>query len=97
MKNRRKRGLRVAAMVVAAGSLTAGCAAPGYNGGSLQRRLVATGVSATAARCVVDRMSTLFGDRRLGARADATTAELQAERALLRKCGVHAHASTARR
>lgn len=70
------------------GCSIAGCAAGGYDPGALQQHLVSIGISRTAAKCAVDHMTDKFGDPRLGARADASAAEVKAERALLVRCGV---------
>ena len=68
----------------------AGCATGSYDPTSLERRLESTGVSAAAAKCVVGKMTDKFGERRLGGRDDVSREELQAERVLLRQCGVKA-------
>ena len=75
-------------MIVLIATSAAGCAAAGYDAGSLRHRLEATGVAPDKAKCVVDHMTAEFGSDRLGARADAAAAELAAERKLLRQCGV---------
>ena len=75
-------------MIVLIGTSAAGCASGGYNPGALERRLVSTGVSRRAAKCVIDAMTEKFGEDRLGGRADATADEVKAQRVLLTRCGV---------
>jgi hypothetical protein len=77
-------------LIVLIATLLSGCAAAGYDSGAARRHLVGVGISSTAATCVVDHMSSRFGDGRLGARADPSAAELKAEQALLKVCGVKA-------
>ena len=77
-----------AGLIVAIGALCAACAAGGYDAGAVRRHLVDAGLSPKAADCVVLHMGPRFGEDRLSARADPTAAELAAERALLRTCGV---------
>ena len=77
-------------MIVLTAILASGCAAAGYEPGALQQHLVDLGVAPARAKCVVDRMTDEFGDTRLGARADASAAEVKAERAVLARCGVGA-------
>jgi hypothetical protein len=77
-------------VIVLIAALSSGCAAGGYNRGSLHRRLVRAGLRPAQATCVIDKMVHGFGDTRLNARADPISAEINAERALLRKCGVFA-------
>jgi hypothetical protein len=79
---------RRAGLIVAIGALCAACASGGYNAGAVRRHLVEAGLSPAAADCVVLHMGPRFGEDRLGARADPTAAEIAAERALLRTCGV---------
>ena len=80
--------LRRAGLIVAISALCAACAAGGYDAGAVRRHLVEAGLSPEAADCVVLRMGPRFGDERLAARADPTAAEIAAERALMRSCGV---------
>jgi hypothetical protein len=77
-------------MIVLIAVSVSGCAASGYDAAALKSHLIDAGLSGAAATCVVDRMSPRFGDARLGAHADPTAAELDAERALLKACGVRA-------
>jgi hypothetical protein len=77
-----------AVVIVLIGALSSGCAAGGYNTGSLHRRLVNAGLRPAQATCVIDKMVDRFGDARLNARADPISAEIAAERRLLRACGV---------
>jgi hypothetical protein len=80
--------LRRAGLIVAIGALCAACAAGGYDAGAVRRHLIDAGVSPAAADCVVLHMGPRFGEERLGARADPSAAEIAAERALMRTCGV---------
>jgi len=80
---------RAATIVVIALSVS-GCAASGYDPAALTTRLIDAGLSRRTAACVVDHMGPRFGDARLGARTDPTAAELNAQRALLKACGVRA-------
>ena len=82
------KGFRRAVLIVAISALCAACAASGYDAGAVRRHLVEAGVSPEAADCVVLHMGPRIGDERLGARADPTAAEIAAERALMRTCGV---------
>jgi hypothetical protein len=75
-------------MIVLIATCVTGCAASGYTAGGLKSHLVHAGLSPAAATCVVDRMGPRIGDTRLGARANPTAAEVQAERVLLKACGV---------
>jgi hypothetical protein len=84
---------RRAGLIVAIGALCSACAAGGYDAGAVRRHLVKAGLSQEAADCVVLHMGPRFGDERLGARADPTAAEIAAERALMRTCGVKLPAS----
>jgi hypothetical protein len=77
---------RRAAVIVAIGTLLAGCAASGYNADATRRHLVDAGVSPEAADCVVLHMGPRFGDDRLGAHIDVTSSEREAMRELLRTC-----------
>jgi hypothetical protein len=77
-----------AALIVLSAWLASGCAVSGYSAGSLQRHLVSSGLSPAEARCVVGHMGPRFGVSRLGARARPEAAELKAERAILKTCGV---------
>jgi hypothetical protein len=77
-----------AAMIVLIATLVSGCAASGYDAGALKGRLVSAGLSRAEATCVVDHMGPRFGDTRLGVHGDPSAAELKAERALLKACGV---------
>jgi hypothetical protein len=77
-----------AAVIVLIATAVSGCAASGYDAGALKSRLVSAGLSRAAATCVVDHMGPRFGDTRLGVHGDPTPAELKAERALLKACGV---------
>ena len=79
-----------AGWIVLMAAAVAGCAAGSYNPSALERRLESTGVSRAGAKCVVEKMTEKFGERRLGGRDHASRAELQAERTLLRQCGVKA-------
>jgi len=80
--------LRRAGLIVVIGMLLSACAASGYDAGGVRRHLVDAGVSPRAADCVVLRMGPRFGDERLGARAEPSAKEVEAERVLLRTCGV---------
>jgi hypothetical protein len=82
------KGLSRAGLIVLIGSLATGCAAGTYDPNKLERRLESTGVAPTAAKCVVEKMTDKFGERRLGGRDQVSALELDAERALLRQCGV---------
>ena len=77
-----------AGLIVLTATAVTGCAAGSYDPSSLERRLESTGVSPAAAKCVVEKMTDKFGERRLGGRDTASQEELQAERILLRQCGV---------
>ena len=80
-----------AGLIVLIAALSAGCSAGGYNAGSLHNRLMRAGLDPAQATCVINAMVDRFGDNRLNARADPIAAEVSAERALLRKCGVGAN------
>jgi len=80
---------RAATIVVIALSVS-GCTARGYDPATLRTHLIDVGLSRHAAACVVDHMGPQFGDARLGARTDPTAAELNAQRKLLKACGVRA-------
>ena len=84
------KGFLRAGLIVVIATFASGCAASSYGAGALKRHLVAAGVAPAAAECVVGHMVSRFGDIRLAARADASAAELKAERAILRRCGVTA-------
>ena len=75
-------------VIVLIAALSSGCAAGGYNRGSLQRRLVRAGLRPAQATCVIDKMVHRFGDTRLNAHADPIAEEIARERELLRACGV---------
>ncbi len=77
-----------AGLIVAIGILLSGCAAGGYNSGSVRRHLVGAGVSPKAADCVVLHLGPRIGEERLGAHTEATGAEIAAMRELLQTCGV---------
>ena len=77
-----------AVVIVLIGALSSGCAAGGYNTGSLHRRLVRAGLRPAQATCVIDKMVHGFADVRLNAHATPDADEITAERALLRSCGV---------
>jgi hypothetical protein len=77
-------------VIVLIAALSSGCAAGGYNAGSLHRRLVHAGLQPAQATCVIDKMVERFGDAQLNARAAPIAAEIRAERTLLRACGVAA-------
>jgi hypothetical protein len=79
-----------AVVIVLIAGLSTGCAAGGYNAGSLHSRLVQAGLRPAQATCVIDAMVFRFGEARLNAHADAIAAEITAERTVLRKCGVGA-------
>jgi hypothetical protein len=79
---------RRAALIVVIGALCAACAAGGYDTGAVRRHLVKAGLTPSQADCVVLHMGPRFGDQRLGARSAPSAAELKAERALMRACGV---------
>lgn len=74
--------------IVLIGALTAGCAAGGYNAGSLRNRLEKAGLRPAQASCVINKMVDRFGDAELNARIQPIAAETRVERELLRKCGV---------
>ena len=74
-------------MIVLIAASATGCAAPGYDAGALERHLESTGVSRSAAQCVVRRMADL-GEQRLGAHAEPIAKEVAAERKILRECKV---------
>jgi hypothetical protein len=82
-----KAGAAVVASVVI-GGLLSGCAAGGYNAGSLEHRLEKAGLSSRQATCVLDRMVARFGETELNARTEPIVEEIRAERTLLRRCGV---------
>ena len=84
----RSETFRRAALIVAIAALCAACALSGYDAGAVRRHLIDAGLSPAAADCVVLHMGPRFGDDRLGARATPSAAELAAERALMRACGV---------
>ncbi len=73
-------------MIVLIAVLASGCAAGGYNAGSLHDRLVRAGLRPAEATCVINAMVDKFGHDQLNARTAPIAAELQAERVLLRKC-----------
>ncbi len=77
-------------MIVLIAVLASGCAAGGYNAGSLHDRLVHAGLPPAEATCVINAMVDKFGHDQLNARTAPIAAELQAERDLRRKC----HAAT---
>jgi hypothetical protein len=79
-----------AATIVLSAALATGCAVGGYDSGALQRHLVAAGIPARQAACVVDRMGPRFGADRLSSRSRPFADELKAERALLKACGAKA-------
>jgi hypothetical protein len=79
-------------VIVLIAALATGCAAGGYNAGSLHDRLVHAGVPSAEATCVIHAMVDKFGHDQLNARTAPIAAELQAERDLRRKC----HARTAK-
>jgi hypothetical protein len=91
MRSDEKR-FRRAGLIVAIGALLTGCAAGGYNAGSVRSHLVDAGVSPKAADCVVLRMGPVFGDERLGAHTEVNDSEVAAMRKLLRRCGVNVDA-----
>ncbi len=74
--------------IVLTGALASGCAAGGYNAGSLRSRLVRAGVPAKQASCVLDSMNKEFLSDRLDAHADVTGAEITTERRIVRACGL---------
>jgi hypothetical protein len=80
--------LRRAGPIVAIGVLLTGCAAGGYNAGSVRRHLVDAGVSPKAADCVVLHLGPLIGDERLSTHDKANSAEIAAVRKLLQTCDV---------
>jgi hypothetical protein len=82
------RRLRRAGLIVAIGLLLTGCAAGGYDAGSVHRHLVGAGVSPEAADCVVLHLGPLIGDERLGAHAVPSSPEIAAVRELLQTCHV---------
>jgi hypothetical protein len=84
------KALSRAGLIVLIAISAAGCAAGTYDPGSLERKLESTGVSPAAAKCVVEKMTDKFGERRLGGRANPSALEFKAERVLLRQCGVKA-------
>ena len=75
-------------LIVLIVGLASGCAAGGYNAGSLHDRLVKAGLRPTQASCVIDAMVNTFGEDQLNARTAPIAAELRTERRLLRKCKV---------
>jgi hypothetical protein len=75
-------------VIVLIAALPSGCAAGGYNAGSLHRRLVHAGLQPAQATCVIDKMVKRFGDAQLNVRTAPIEAEIRAERTLLRACGV---------
>jgi hypothetical protein len=75
-------------LIVLIATQAAGCAAGSYDPNTLERRLESTGVSPTAAKCVVEKMTDEFGEPRLGGREEPSALELKAERLLLRECAV---------
>ncbi len=83
-----EKSLRRAGLIVVIGALLAGCAAGGYDAGSVRRHLVDAGLSAKEADCVVLRMGARFGDERLGSHTEITSGEIAAMRKLLRGCNV---------
>jgi hypothetical protein len=87
-----KRWFRVGAIVLI-GVFASGCAESGYNPGALQRHLVNAGESPAVAKCVVNSMTAKFGVPHLGGRADPTKDELDAQRALMKKCGARSSRS----
>ena len=80
-------------MIVVIGLLASGCAAGGYNADSLHDRLVKAGLRPSQATCVIDAMVDRFGEQQLNARTEPITAEIRAERKLLRTCGVKSGSS----
>jgi hypothetical protein len=85
--------VKVGAAVVASvviGGLLSGCAAGGYNAGSLEHRLEKAGLSSQQATCVLDRMVAKFGETELNARTEPIAEEIRTERMFLRGCGVRA-------
>jgi hypothetical protein len=83
-----RRGRVRVAGIVLIGALTAGCAAGGYDAGSLRKRLEEAGLRPAQASCLLDRMVDRFGDNELNARVEPIAAEIRVERELLRRCGV---------
>jgi hypothetical protein len=83
-----ERSFRRAGLIVVIGALLTGCAAGGYDAGSVHRHLVDAGLSAKEADCVVLRMGPRFGDERLGSHTEVTSVEIAAMRELLRGCNV---------
>jgi len=77
-----------AGLIVVIGVLLTGCAAGGYNPGSVRRHLVGAGVSPKAADCVVLHLGPRIGEARLAAHTEPTSAEIAAMRELLQTCGV---------
>jgi hypothetical protein len=77
-------------MIVLIALSVSGCAASGYDPAALRSQLIDVGLSQKAAACVVDHMGPRFGDARLGARTNPSAAERNAERTLLKACGVRA-------
>ena len=77
---------RRAALIVAIGALLTGCAAGSYNADATRSHLVDAGISQKAADCVVLGMVPRFGEERLGAHTEATSAERKAMRELLASC-----------
>ena len=77
-----------AALIVLSVSVASGCAASRYDADAAQRHLVSAGLTRKAAACVVVRMGPRFGTDRLNARERPAADELNAERAILKACGV---------
>jgi hypothetical protein len=82
-----------AVVIVLIGLLVSGCAAGGYNADSLHDRLVNAGLRSSQATCVINAMVKEFGEQQLDARTDPNAEEIQAERKLLRTCGVKSRSS----
>ena len=83
-----RRGRVHVAGIVLIGALTAGCAAGGYDAGSLRNQLEKAGLRPAQASCLLDRMVGRFGDNELNAHVVPIAAEISVERELLRRCGV---------
>ena len=80
-----KTGVRLAAIVLI-GVVAAGCAESRPSTRALEKQLVATGLSAGTAKCVVDGMYDKFGAARLGAREEPTRAEIAVQKVLVARC-----------